>query len=384
MPIVPAWAAIDIYTFVVLGITAFALISLSNDRDWHRRYFLCFLVTLAVLVCADMCSFAYLYGNVPVSLIGNFIYFGFDPVLIICWAAYASTWIGEPTNGNPFPKCRFLMVLTCSFAAINFVVTVLGMFTGWLFSYDASGTYQRGPLFSARVLSILLVALTIELALFINRKRMPHAAYSWVAALAILPISGSMLQAAFANLTFELAGYAVGLFILYVRVQSVNVSVDQLTGINTRGALEIELRRRINHGSKSVFSAIMIDVNDFKNINDSYGHQTGDRALAILADVLQRSARSGDFVARYGGDEFFVLSDADSQEALESMVRRMRRALADVNEFENLPFELKASFGYVIYDPVKDTDADEFIARADELLYEEKRAGKAGSGEVPR
>jgi diguanylate cyclase (GGDEF)-like protein len=374
---VPAWAAIDVYTFIVLGITAFALITLSHDRDWHRVYFLGFVITLVVLVCADICSFAYLYGNITISLIGNFVYFGFDPIALVFWAAYASTWIGDQTLGNPFPKNRFLFIFTCGFAILNLTVTVIGMFTGWLFFYDLSGSYQRGPLFGARVLAILFTAIAIEIYLFVIRKRMPLAAYSWVAALAILPIAGSMLQALFANLTFELAGYAIGLFILYVRVQSTNVSVDPLTGVNTRGTLGVELRRRIKHGAREPFSAIMIDIDEFKQINDLYGHQAGDRALAVMGNVLTRSARSGDFVSRYGGDEFFILSDVCTVEMLESMVMRIRHTLADENEHDDLPFEMRASFGYVIFDPEVDKNPDAFIARVDTLLYEEKRIAKS-------
>ncbi|MCR5885936.1 GGDEF domain-containing protein [Rhizobacter sp. J219] len=153
-------------------------------------------------------------------------------------------------------------------------------------------------------------------------------------------------------------------------------TTDGLTGVlNRRHWMEralthFNLARR--HGRGLV--VLMLDIDFFKRINDSRGHQAGDRALTLFADALQLVVRQPDLVGRYGGEEFCVLLPMSDVAAAQAVDQRLRAAIVrDVNP--KLGFELTFSAGVA---ELKDdaTTLDEVIARADQALYAAKQAGR--------
>ncbi len=155
-------------------------------------------------------------------------------------------------------------------------------------------------------------------------------------------------------------------------------STDELTGLaNRRGLLDFMERLLASarrHREEGVLA--YLDLNDFKGINDRFGHATGDRALCLLADLLKKNVRSSDFVARIGGDEFiFVLTHTNFENG-------RRRATAIGEAIAGATFSargcdirLTASIGVSAYDG--DTKLDDILRKADEAMYEVKAAGKA-------
>lgn len=146
---------------------------------------------------------------------------------------------------------------------------------------------------------------------------------------------------------------------------------DPLTGTYNRNhfnrLVELEENRARRDGTTLGF--IMVDVDNFKAINDTKGHQTGDTVLREVAAVLQRAVRKADTVIRYGGDEFLIiLSRVDSMtEMVETRIRRMM-------EREVFPgFRVTVSMGHSQWEPGLGSSIDEAISRADRMMYEEKR-----------
>jgi diguanylate cyclase (GGDEF)-like protein len=144
------------------------------------------------------------------------------------------------------------------------------------------------------------------------------------------------------------------------------VDRDPLTGLANRRALPEVLRGVFRTGATILF----FDLNDFKGINDSYGHQTGDDCLRRFARVLQASFRPGDHVIRYAGDEFVVIAPSADSEQILARVESVR---------ERLKFErsdgppIKFSVGHATL-PVNG-DADAALREADEAMYRQKGAG---------
>jgi len=122
------------------------------------------------------------------------------------------------------------------------------------------------------------------------------------------------------------------------------------------------------------FSLIMLDVDHFKRFNDSYGHLAGDDALKVVAQALQRTARSFGHVVRYGGEEFaLILPHTDSVQAF-AAAERMRQAVASSPVAINgQPVPVTASLGVATF-PEDAINARDLVARADEALYDAKRA----------
>ena len=148
---------------------------------------------------------------------------------------------------------------------------------------------------------------------------------------------------------------------------------DALTGIANRRTFEASLDREISRASRSgeQVTLVMVDVDKFKVLNDTHGHQVGDVVLKHVASSLARNCRDFDIAARYGGEEFAVILPSCS--SAESLVaaERLRKGVAD----EGAPVPVTASAGVATF-PTHASDMTSLIKAADEALYESKRAGR--------
>ena len=157
---------------------------------------------------------------------------------------------------------------------------------------------------------------------------------------------------------------------------------DPLTGLYNRrqfnAMLEYELGRSERHNHK--FAVLLLDLDDFKDINDSYGHPTGDDTLRRVADILVRRVRKGDLATRIGGDEFaLILSETDREGAMVAA----KNICAAIREMEftsqdGRTFHQTASVGIVIY-PDDSTDISDLLAGVDAAMYRAKALGKDGA-----
>jgi diguanylate cyclase (GGDEF)-like protein len=151
---------------------------------------------------------------------------------------------------------------------------------------------------------------------------------------------------------------------------------DPLTGLPNRALLsdrlEAALRRARRYATGLL--VVMLDLDDFKPVNDAHGHAVGDAALCEVARRLQRSLRTTDTVARLGGDEF-VLVIEDAGESVDTVANRLLAAFDAVFEVEGLQLRLSPSIGVAIAGPDDDC-ADKVLRRADAAMYQAKSAGK--------
>jgi diguanylate cyclase (GGDEF)-like protein/PAS domain S-box-containing protein len=151
---------------------------------------------------------------------------------------------------------------------------------------------------------------------------------------------------------------------------------DALTGLPNRVLLQDRLQQAILAGrrSQTPVSLLMMDLDSFKEINDTFGHQAGDALLQQLGPRLRQHLRDSDTVARLGGDEFaIVLPGTDVRAALE-VCRKIRQALEVPFTIERLPLQVSGSIGIAIY-PQHGDDADTLLQRVDIAMYVSKRTG---------
>ena len=155
-------------------------------------------------------------------------------------------------------------------------------------------------------------------------------------------------------------------------------SYDTLTGLLNRRAILEKTSEWLQHVRryKGRLSLAMLDIDHFKRVNDRYGHVVGDRVLADVSSIMQRSVRKTDFVGRYGGEEFlFILPRTDAAGAA-VMAERVRSSLEGVpmHDARGNAFRVTASLGIAEY--VDTDDEDALISRADAALYRAKEAGR--------
>ncbi len=163
------------------------------------------------------------------------------------------------------------------------------------------------------------------------------------------------------------------------KIQAERLSeIDPLTGINNRRGfykvMEPILSTAIRN--KRHLSLIMLDIDKFKLINDNYGHVCGDKVLEVIAKLLEKSARSGDIMARWGGEEFILLlPETDIKEAV-FLADRLRESIATIRvQFQSKDIAFTASFGVACL-PHPPQTFDELVAVADVYLYEAKNQGR--------
>jgi diguanylate cyclase (GGDEF)-like protein len=157
-------------------------------------------------------------------------------------------------------------------------------------------------------------------------------------------------------------------------------SVDELTGILNRRALEEALRRDLARADRDgkAFSVLLLDIDHFKNVNDSWGHQSGDAVLTMVGDILNRSLRTSDVAGRYGGEEFMCLLPATDAAGARVVAERLRMAMLErtvpvVGGF----IQISVSIGIAtVLGPGCRTAFESIVRHADECLYRAKAEGR--------
>lgn len=154
---------------------------------------------------------------------------------------------------------------------------------------------------------------------------------------------------------------------------------DGLTGLANHAHFQLQLRAEHDRASRygQGFALVMLDLDHFKAINDTYGHQTGDRALKAVAELLRRSLRQSDLAARYGGEEFVALlpgTGADGARVLAERLRRAMHALEVLGSDDRPIGRLTGSLGVAVYR--HGDSAISVLERADRALYVAKHGGR--------
>jgi len=159
---------------------------------------------------------------------------------------------------------------------------------------------------------------------------------------------------------------------------------DELTDLWNRRYFAERLREEISRARRRPqrpFTVMMIDVNDLKTINDSYGHKEGDLVLRWVAEFLERSLRTHDVICRVGGDEFAVILPEIDAAPATALLTRLRATLAATRT--GSPYTIGLSFGMAGY-PEDGKTGDELLHVADDRMYRDKQRQKLVSSGTPQ
>lgn len=151
-------------------------------------------------------------------------------------------------------------------------------------------------------------------------------------------------------------------------------STDKLTGINNRLKLDEILESEAKRCDRydRTLGIIILDIDNFKSVNDTYGHQVGDNVLITIAKIVQDSIRKTDAAGRWGGEEFMIICPECTKDETIHVAQKVRKGISN-HKFETVG-EKTASFGVSLY--YKNMDIDKVVSKADEALYISKHNGK--------
>ncbi len=152
---------------------------------------------------------------------------------------------------------------------------------------------------------------------------------------------------------------------------------DSLTGLPNRSLLGDRMRQAMAHAKRTerILAVLFLDLDGFKQINDQYGHASGDELIREIAARLVNSVRAEDTVARLGGDEFVILLDIGSQEEMEQCIDRIMMEVKNPVAMDGRAVSVSASIGITLF-PQNEADADALLRHADMAMYQSKQAGR--------
>ena len=362
--------SIDMYAFFML-LFIYIMSRRRGDRISHQRKIFHRMVAAAMLLLAanaGTCFTAACNLVLLEQLVWFFAYLLYIPILWMAFRYFRCNIFSVKGQGKGW------LWGMGSLCLMDGLLTLATPWTGWYYLFDGQGIYHRGPWFALHLMLLSLGILVLAvMALRFHRRLDASRFYSLLFFLVPPGLCAGLLLLTGANLVA--GGIAFSLMVIFVTIQSRDLITDFLTGACNRRQLEWILQERIRNAEQQGFGAIMVDIDSFKRINDEYGHDAGDDALRNTADILRRCVRLRDVVARYGGDEFWVVISGQLQAAeLMGIVHRIEAELRYFNEFSAKPYHLSLSMGYGVYDPASGMDAQQFQKHIDGLMYSQKKA----------
>ena len=253
---------------------------------------------------------------------------------------------------------------------------IFNAFFGFYFKVDANNVYSRELL--GYIFYVFLVGSFVLSIIVFIKFRITHGGVQFFPIWMFLTpvIIGCVIQVIWYGISLAWLGCAIGLLAIYFNTLSKFSLVDSLTGLYNRAYIEHKLIVA-RENKKYVYAGIMLDVDYFKEINDTFGHSVGDEALREVARMIVGSCNRNSFAFRFAGDEFIILVrvPAFMQEELESTVEEVKsRIRRQTDKFNNDPknqYKIRFSMGHAIYE-TKDKD-DTFFHKMDAAMYKEKR-----------
>ncbi len=282
------------------------------------------------------------------------------------WCIYVELHIYKNFK-RTFRRAKYLVV-PWIIEVVMILVNIFG--TNVLFHITEYNVYHRGTCVLVGYVSLMIYFFYSIFVVFHSEKQGINVTFFPVMYFVGPCIAGVLIQ--FFRYGITAAWLSVALALTFVQMQnySENLLVDDLSGLYNRRYMNRVLKKyNVNRG-KSLYG-IMMDVNDFKKINDNFGHSTGDHAISVMGDILTRALPEGGLAMRFAGDEFIILLiDAEEEDATQ-MVKDIHGTLARFNEGGTERFKLSVSAGYTQY--TKEDTAESFLKHMDESMYEMKR-----------
>lgn len=335
---------------LLVGLSILMLTNKSFDRRTNR-YFMLFILMTVVLIAADITDYYLASLSYPI------------------WLRYVTSSLGYTIRPAAIALIISILLRRKNIGFILWIPIVLlalaaftSYYTHLMFWFDDDNYFVRGVLgYSSHVISglymAMIVTLTIRMYRYISAGEIMTVLY-----IAFICAAATFFESAFGQ-KFLLPGAIVvscAMYYTFLYVQT--YKRDALTELLNRRSFYRDAERMNNQE----VAVISMDLNDFKEINDSQGHGAGDKALQTFSDILQETCGSRYIAYRTGGDEFMALGRDMSPESAETFIMRMRLALKGVG--------LTASFGFDLYHP--GDSFDDVCNRADAHMYSDKRRAK--------
>jgi len=250
--------------------------------------------------------------------------------------------------------------------AIMILANVVNYFVPISYVITANNVYERR--FFSYFYYAVIIYYFISIFFLLRKFKKENGARTFISFLIFLVpvIIGTGLQFLVYGLSLAWLSSAIGLIGLFMMQQNELAYIDPLVGIYNRQYLDNVLAAWI--GRNRTFAGIMLDIDKFKAINDQFGHSEGDNALITLSNILRQSAKDGEWLFRFAGDEFIVLKFANSENDLNGFMEEVHQRI-DAFNGEGHAYAFSLSYGVAFFNG---GDADAFLKEMDDKMYQMK------------
>jgi diguanylate cyclase (GGDEF)-like protein len=348
----------------------------SRSVQQQNRYYLA-LVVLNVMVMIFKIAMDYTSGYTTgleevILKTSTALYYMTSVVVVLHWLLY----LHHLLKGKTFYR-RVLLIAYAPFLIMSFVSIALSAFgLPIMYTIKSGGGIERHIMYSAIIFTEYLIMIGSVFYVIWNKNKISKFEYITLIAYLMPPAVGIVLNEVFTNVDLIWPSMTVSLVMVYTNIQSRMSNTDPLTGVFNRREYEKHVQALANQKNlhKKV-CAIMIDIDNFKKINDEESHLIGDQALMDVSQILQKSVRKNDFIARIGGDEFCIMIESEQIEALHHIVNRINEQMNQFNKTREGK-NIRLSMGYGVYDAVYHKDFRTFFEKLDRLMYDDKLSSK--------
>lgn len=357
--------------------------SLNNTVSTSDKYFNT-LILSTVLMClsdlvAGVCRGRLFTGARAVIEISNLLYFWSMTLAGYCWLIYIAVKLEKQSFNRKKPFLWSIPLIVFS------LIAVINPYTEFLFKIDKNNLYVRniGIYFHWLVTYFYFAVATAKTVRAVVKTKNEFKRQQIIPYLCFIipPLIASVAQMLFYGVTASQVGITISVLLITISNITRQNDTDPLTGLNNRNGLSKYLERYLNRGTEIQLFFLMIDINNFKEINDGFGHLVGDCALIDAATVIRTACDSSPkklFCCRYGGDEFLVVGiDFDDKE-----IEELKANLAELLKIaDHRPYRLSFSLGVANGACSDRAKAEMLIVKADEAMYVEKRRFKESLNE---
>ena len=329
-------------TVNVIGVALMIILLLGTRAKpgkllFDQKIFFCMIIfTIHQCICETVtfCIDGKLFpGAHTLAVILNMLLFIVNILFAFLWTAYVDYKLFEDRNRiRKYYPIIFIPALTIS------VMALCNLFTDVFFTVSADNVYSRtGLVWLPYAVTYLYLIYTVVL-LYRSRKKVEKYLFLPIISFLIPIFIGSLLQFFMYGLSLVWVSVAVALISVYINIQNEEASIDGLTGLYNRQYLNRYLVRICSGAplsEKKLLVGIMLDIDSFKRLNDTYGHLAGDQVLRDVGPLLRNASSPFGIAARYAGDEFVILVFLDNIEQTSVLMDDIRKRIRHFNKTSN-------------------------------------------------
>ncbi len=356
--------------FLVLFLLLYRIRIDQTNRFDEKTYNLLLIVTFIATLCETL-SFL-IDGKIGfifyiLQYISNTIAAGISIIIGYCWCLFVEYQIYR--NFDRIKKKSKILAIPLIIAIILLIINLCG--TGIIFDISKKNEYTRGP--ANFILYIIVFMYYIESMYTVQKAKNDSILVEFFPIYYfIIPcMIGTMIQGFFFGISTIWLCVAIAFILVYIEIQISISFIDDLSGLYNRKYMNHYLNKLQNNKTKHVYGFLM-DINDFKAINDTYGHLKGDHALIQFGKILQHSIDKDSVAIRMGGDEFVIFAKLQSDAEAIKLKKRIENNVRQFNIHGKEPFHLSFSIGITKFNG-KNIDA--FLSAMDDSMYEAKNMG---------